>query len=257
MAKGPNVTPEVEALITSVYQKHPKWKAPTVCGEVRLLLHKGNPTLPPEWPSLSTVQKVLATVRKNLANPSCEDMLWTMGTLNEFPISPEVIPYVLDAWKLRVARGETFSIREAKWVSRLSGFELQGLIITKEWRLDLIKNLSYVASGYARLERLWEALGFHVFNSNGLDKLVVGIPENVPTCPVCKETWSLFDLLALEGGDVWAKAVQALRARKYRELPNLEGQLSSIKEELPGTDEYAQEIESDWEEYKKEAKNES
>ena len=262
MAKGPLITPEVEALIASVYHEHPKWKAPTVRNEVEALLRKQNRNSPKGWPSLSTVQKTLATVRRNIKEPSREDMLWCMGTLNEYPISPELIPYVLDVCKLRVARGETFTIREAKWAGRLSGFDLQGLIITKEWSLDNIKSLSHVAGDYARLELLFELLGYPIFNSQFLDKMLMGIPVNIPICPECEIIWSPLDTLALEGGHNFRQASEYLKGRRYQEFSRIEDQI--ISEELEETGhleqtakpDWVQEYERDWEEYKKEAQNE-
>ncbi|HUW45631.1 MAG TPA: hypothetical protein VMW50_07520 [Dehalococcoidia bacterium] len=252
MAKGPIVTPEVEALIASVYHEHPKWKAPPVRNEVEALLRKQNRNSPKGWPSLSTVQKTLATVRRNIKEPSREDMLWCMGTLNEYPVSPEFIPYVLDVWKLRVARGETFTIREAKWVARLSGFELQGLIITKEWSLDNIKSLSHTAGDYARLELLFELLGYPIFCSHYLDKMIMGIPVNVPICPKCEINWNPLDTLALEGGHRFRQACEYLKSRKYKELSRIGKQIISEElEELPKPDWMCEE-EQDWEEYKKE-----
>jgi len=257
MAKGPIVTPEVEVLIASVHDKHPKWKAPQIRNTVEGILRKKNPKLPKGWPSLSKVQKILAQVKRHLEEPSREDMLWSLGTLNEYPISPEVIPYVLDVWKLRVARGETFTIREAKWVARLSGFQLQELIITKKWSLKSIKSLAFVAGGYARLELLIELLGLPVLCSTGLDKLLMSIPDNVHPCPVCAGMqWDLPEVLALEGHDTFRKGLEHLKAREYQEFHKLEGQLYSKEEEEKEEDELAQEIEQDWEEYKKEAQNE-
>ena len=51
MAKGPPITDGVEALIASIHQKHPKWKAPMVRNEVDHILHKNNPKLRAGWPS--------------------------------------------------------------------------------------------------------------------------------------------------------------------------------------------------------------
>lgn len=140
MPKGPIVTPAVEALIASVYQKHPKWKAPRVRNEVESILRKDNRNSPKGWPSLSTVQKTLATIRKNLANPSPEDEPWSISTLNDYPIPPEALPKVLEEYRLhQVAKNEkpeldealsrgawkVFTIRQAKWVARLSASQCE------------------------------------------------------------------------------------------------------------------------------------
>jgi hypothetical protein len=156
MAKGPLVTDAVEVLIAAVYQKHPKWKAPVVRNEVDFHLHKDNPKLPPGWPSLSTVQKVLAKVRKP-RSPDPQEKPWSIATLGDYPIPPEALPKVLELWKYTLelpplspevvstlqrltkpiieehhlpetlleeisekAERRELTIREAKWAARLS-----------------------------------------------------------------------------------------------------------------------------------------
>jgi hypothetical protein len=165
MAKGPIVTDAVEALIGAVYRKHPKWKAPMVREEVSYLLRKDNPELPPSWPSLSTVQKVLATVRRkaNELPDDPEEKPWSMATLVDYPISPEAIPAVLKVWKFRTEKGDTFTIHEAKWASRLWGL------------LEDIEKLSAKARQYARTELLFKLIG-RPFDSAELDRSLMGLP---------------------------------------------------------------------------------
>lgn len=121
-ARGPNVTPEVEALITKLYEDHhPKWKAPKVRYEAECILRKDNPKLPVGWPSLSKVQKILAEVRRNQAQPDPQSQPWAIGTLEEYPISPEALPVVLGVCSYARQADNVFSIRQAKWAARLSG----------------------------------------------------------------------------------------------------------------------------------------
>jgi hypothetical protein len=168
MAKGPIITNAVEAIIAAVYQKHPKWKAPEVRNEVSHLLRKDNPQIPSGWPSLSSVQKVLATVRRTAKDDIPQKKPWSMATLDEHPIPPEAIPFVLNVWKLRVAREEGFTIREAKWVARLFRFSAEGI---KD--IVFIKWLSDVASTYAQLELLYllikEPLDTTLLDANFMD----------------------------------------------------------------------------------------
>ena len=130
MPKGPVVTPEVDALIAHVHRENPKWKAPRIRNEVRFKLRdpklkkqlKLPPVLPPEWPSLSRVQKKLVEIRKSELEPSDEDKPWTIFTLNDYPISPEALPKVLKQYR-EVKDFCGLSIREAKWIVRLSSIE--------------------------------------------------------------------------------------------------------------------------------------
>lgn len=149
MAKGPIITHRVEGLIASIYQKHPKWTAPMVRNEVSHLLREDNPKLPPDWPSLSTVQKILATVRKKrnelLLDP--QEKPWSLATLDSYPIPPDVLPAVLKARK-RWAEDEEkeFSVRMAKWAARLSGLTEYPLILAE------------IADFYATYEKLFELI---------------------------------------------------------------------------------------------------
>lgn len=131
MPKGPIVTPKAEALIASVYQKHPKWKAPRIRNEVESILRKEDRSLPKGWPSLSKVQKLLATIRKNLDKHSPEDEPWSIFTLDDYPVPPELLPRILEEYRHRKSFLEMpddsgpvgeldFSIRQAKWFVRLS-----------------------------------------------------------------------------------------------------------------------------------------
>jgi len=172
VARGHLITPQVEALVASIHRKHPRWKAPTVCNEVRSILRKKNPQSPKNWPSLSAVQKILATVRKNVAKIRDRDKPWSMGTLNENPVPSEAIPAVLNVWKLHVARKEGFSIRKAQWVARLSGLPtFEGASASGG-----VKGLAAMATVYAELEAIYEDAGHSAFDTGVLDCLILGIP---------------------------------------------------------------------------------
>lgn len=151
MAKGPIVTAGVEALIASVYQQHPKWKAPRVRYEVEEILHKKNPNFPKGWPSLSKVQKILATVRKNMAKPSPEDEPWSLLTLSnpDYDIAAEALPTVFDLWAYALREyKKPLTIREIKWAARLYR------IIQNDKEELLI-----LSDQYATSEKAYKALG--------------------------------------------------------------------------------------------------
>ena len=170
MAKGTLVTDADEALIVWVYREHPKWKAPEVRNEVSHLLREKNQKLLlknrrqllPNWPSLSTVQKVLAPYRKIIKESPTypEDEPWSMSTLDKYPIPHEAMPKLVEVWKSRTREGHTLTIREAKWVARLSPF--------------LKEELSLIAKAitYARLEQIYQLAG-RPFNSAKLDQVYV------------------------------------------------------------------------------------
>lgn len=93
------MTPHIEALIASIYEKHPKWKAPAVRYEAISVLRKKDRTLPKDWPSLSTVQKILAKVRREAGKADPEDRPWSLGSLLEYPIPPEALPAVIKVYE--------------------------------------------------------------------------------------------------------------------------------------------------------------
>jgi len=144
MAKGPLMTPEIEAQIAKLYKDHPKWKAPEIRNFMERQLRETNPKLPKGWPGLSVVQKTLATVRKNIQAINPEDRPWSIGTLDDYPIPPEALPKVLEAYKDHTTKGIDLTIREAKWVVRLSATQYS------------IPGLPFII---ARTELLYELIG--------------------------------------------------------------------------------------------------
>lgn len=164
MAKGPIITDAVEAFIAQVYLQHPKWKASEVRNEVSFILHKNNSKLLSSWPSLSTVQKVLATVRRKMKETLVDpqEKLWSMGTLDKYPIPPETIPAIIEVWKSRIEQGEGFTIREAKWAARWSA------VIT-----DVTK-LSKTVRIIARFELVHQLID-RPFDTTLIDKWFIGL----------------------------------------------------------------------------------
>ncbi|MGA2670444.1 MAG: hypothetical protein ABSF21_03375 [Dehalococcoidia bacterium] len=116
------LSPETKALIARVYLQNPKQKAPQVRLKVWQDTHKENPALPKKWPSLSSIQKELARIRREMNEPSPEEMPWTLDTLRDNPLSPEVLPKVFQIWLTNQENpfSPPLSIREARWIAQLS-----------------------------------------------------------------------------------------------------------------------------------------
>ena len=171
MAKGPIITPEVENLIVFIHEKHRRWTANMVCNEARSTLRKKNPRLPKDWPSLSTVQKILARVRKEVGRVDPKDGVWSLGSLLEYPMSPEALPAVMEAYSdLDIWSSADWpnpgylTVREALWLARLYKLiEDPGLLL--EW-----------AYQYAMAERYSEITG-RALNTTPLDYLFVTAPQ--------------------------------------------------------------------------------
>ena len=122
MAKGPIVTPELAAIIARTHRQHPDWKAPKVRYEVEKAWRKKHPGSPVGFPSLSSVQRMLATIRKNEKLGSLEDRPWTLDTLGKDSLPPEALPKVFRIWLQMQASSNSppLTIREAKWIAQFS-----------------------------------------------------------------------------------------------------------------------------------------
>jgi len=192
MAKGQAITPEIENLIASLYEKHHgKWKAPRVRSEVEFILRKADESTPKGFPSLSKVQKVLATVRGSLRNPNKLDKPWSIstGVAAGIEIPTEALPFVVATWVfMKDAWDYDLTVREARWLGRLQGMARAilanlGPDATIEARADAIEPLLRLVCLYAADERIAELTG-RQGSSASLDfilwKLGTGIPTTRP-----------------------------------------------------------------------------
>ena len=179
MPKGPLITEAVEILIASVYEEHPKWTAMQVQPRVGTLLKKHQPTLPPDWPGLNSVQKTLAILRKRSREEDPLGKPWSIGVSAGNGIPPDAIPVILkvwESWEQANAAGQRRdldsrpSIREAQWVSRLCH------VIR-----DDVEALGQAASVYSKVEGFSERLGHPVFDSTGLDHGLIRSRRPLPS----------------------------------------------------------------------------
>ena len=248
MARGHLITPQVEALVASIHRKHPKWKAPTVCTVVRSILRKRNPQSPKNWPSLSAVQKILATVRKGVTETKLQDQPWSMGTLTDDQIPYEAVPAVLNVWKYKVARNESFTIRQAKWAARLSGLpKFDGT-----YNMRRLRRLAAMSNAYAELEAVYEDAGHSTFDAGVLDRLIMGIPGGgIPVELRDKDTDEAMSAklvyLFYDDPDDW---------ESEPDRPPTERWESRVDRELDENDWRFRQINMIWEAFKKEAQNE-
>jgi len=165
MAKGPKITTEIIKKIAGVYMDNPSWPAKTIQREVHAQLRKDKPGIPPGWPGLSTIQKILTITRTIDAKRRPEskrlDIPWTMDTLVEYEISPEALPTVLKMavhFRQKEGEGRRMTIREARWAARLSS-------------LKDLRKLHYYVKDYAKEEKVVELTGTDYLPENYLDYL--------------------------------------------------------------------------------------
>jgi hypothetical protein len=165
MAKGPKITEEIMGQIARIYLAHRDWPAKKIQHEIHAQLRKKNPQIPPDWPGLSSVQKILAPIRTKDAEMRSGskgiDRPWSVVTLAEYEIPPEALPTVLKMavhFRQREEEGEgrRMTIREARWAARLSSME------------DLHK-LFQTIQEYAEEEKVVELTGIRDEFTFGID----------------------------------------------------------------------------------------
>ena len=154
--RAENVSEEMERTINDTWlrMRKPDYE-PTAkrvrASVVRELTDDGYTEL--ELPKLRTFQEYLRRARKRQITLKQESKVdehksWNMETLNEFPLPSESIPYVLQLWRYSVALDTEFTIRQAKWASRL----YCNYLLT-ESRPDIIE-LYFISRRYSHEEEL-------------------------------------------------------------------------------------------------------
>jgi hypothetical protein len=102
----------------------------------------------------------LAKVRKNAKTPpdNDEERPWGIETLDDYPIEAAALPVVLKEYKRLFDNKQVLTIRQAKWIARLS--------VTG--RADMSYHI-------ARTEEMYEMGGLPL-NLEVFDKLLAGLP---------------------------------------------------------------------------------
>jgi hypothetical protein len=177
MPHGPIITDSVKNCIARVFLDHPDWTSYKVHSEVHARLLKADPQTPPEWPKLSTIQKVLAKLRAVKADmyPKLQwlDEPWDVTTMAKDEIPPEALPTVLKmAVHFQQTLGRQMTIREVRWAARLSSVQ------------DLSKLYAFIL-GYTQEEELTELTGIVDEHRAVLDyELYRAITDKGPNEPV-------------------------------------------------------------------------
>lgn len=143
MARGPIITDEVRTMVANFHIRHPRWKARIIREKIIQLLRRKDPNVPANWPGINAVQKILAEIRKREKelpiNP--QDKPWSATTLNEYPVSPEALPWVFQVWvHYNEALDMPLTIREAKWTARLYHLLKERPI---EWLVTMVQHYAW------------------------------------------------------------------------------------------------------------------
>lgn len=158
--KRAKITAENQAMIMHYALKPPRIPRTKLAEQLLTELDWKGPA-----PEIEVIERKISWFR-NHTTDGPQDKPWSTATLDKYPIPPESLPAVLRVWKFCIEKGVSLTIREAKWVSRLSAIQQD------------IEKLSFIASRYARTELMFEIIN-RPFEAIGLDRLLMGLPVGV------------------------------------------------------------------------------
>jgi len=127
---GPRVTPKTEKLIVDMWitlseeGREPTSYQVLTAAESYIKRYDRRDIF---LPKIRKVQNIIRDAKKQSEGfPPEENILqkpWSMATLNEYPLPTESLKAVASVWRYALITGENFTIRQAKWVSRLYDFQ--------------------------------------------------------------------------------------------------------------------------------------
>lgn len=172
MAQGDIITPEVEQIITEIWQEHVNkgWTAKEIQSEVAKRIQLKWPSrYKLDWPGLRAVQDRLAKIKDNFESEEFQKLeaSWHLYLMRmpEYQIPPEVVPDILavQEWCVKehpdvpLFKSEPLTIRQALWIARLYGITRllhAGKAKGKNKSLDITKWLWLWSKAYAQYEIL-------------------------------------------------------------------------------------------------------
>ena len=123
---GNRVSPRTEQFISDTYDRLKKqFKKPTGqqvldAAQADVVANKRKDIY---LPSKRKIQYIIRDIDERSKGLSKEEQIqqkpWTMVSLNEFQLADDSIPYVMQVWRYCCHTDEIFTIRQAKWISRL------------------------------------------------------------------------------------------------------------------------------------------
>jgi hypothetical protein len=219
MPRGPKLSPEVTQLIVDVHWNKQKWTARELRDDVENTLRADNKNvykaprpIPKNWPSLSTVQKILAGPRVGIANDP-QGAPWTVGSITDPAIPPDVLHIVLHVSEsLKEYTGKGLTIREAKWLGRLAPL------------------ISYSAHGCEKIPVVYYANIATLYAGNELVRQV--LPGAVGTEDLDRLLWELLtdrtkftDIISQADGPVTLRTTK----KRLRQAENAWHKLDNVK----------------------------
>jgi len=197
MGQKPNIKTDVKKYINKRASDERKMTLDTLVKRITQELKKDKKTPP----APSTMKKMISAVRNREPNP--EDQPWHMGTWKEYPLAVASLAAVMGAYRFAAEHKATLTIREAKWIGRLS-VVAQRMFPTLSDR-ELGPLLILWAVEYAG-EEIWSEVSGEDFDTTKLD-FWVAMGEHIP------QQWELLAILSLndresmseKAGGAWVK----------------------------------------------------
>jgi hypothetical protein len=120
--KRAKITPETKRLIFDKALEQPRIPRNALAQSLLVEIKRQKE----DEPDLTVLERMISHYR-NHAEDGPQEKPWDMRTLNIYPLPPETLPAVIDAWMfIKRKRGLALSIRQAKWVSWLYPFFKKG-----------------------------------------------------------------------------------------------------------------------------------
>ena len=144
MSRGKRVPFEVKSFIAEVAESQPTWQT----WQLRKYAERHFDGKGLHVPGPDSVRKIAKTAR---AFKEKEDEPWSIG-VSGLDIGPDAVKDVLAIWNRTFIVGASFTVRQARWVSRLRG------VVSGHTEDERIKKLGEWASLYAGREKAQTAL---------------------------------------------------------------------------------------------------
>jgi len=169
MVKGrpEKLTENLKREIARIRINHPKWRLAEIREELRPVLTKTIKKEQPAWndkqvnlevverlPGISRIQKFIKKdLKPNEDKPEIQNLEkpWHLGRLEQYPLPPEAIPYIILVQHVAGQYPElvTITIRQAQWIARFYGIFGDYQRLKDKDKLEVAGGLYELAKAYA------------------------------------------------------------------------------------------------------------
>jgi len=125
MPQGKKLDRDLKRLIRRAYSDNPNSPRRVIRDEVQSSLRKDPKyesilSKDPEWPSLTSVHKVVHDYEEYLETLSGrKELPWSLAEMAHASVHPEALPVIVRQWAACLRDGERLTVRQAEWMGRL------------------------------------------------------------------------------------------------------------------------------------------